>query len=147
MLRNRMILAALTGVIVLFMLTACGSAFRGDPVLPKEVVDAIAKESVKFFAKEAPEGSLLVETAKLETFWGQLVGDDVEKYADVICFKAGIKYIYNGIELITYYQGLVKKPGASGTPWFVDDVSLDVWNQYSCGGEYLVRVTPTAAGE
>ncbi|MFC1879324.1 hypothetical protein ACFLZW_05370 [Chloroflexota bacterium] len=133
-------------IVILLALTACGG-MRGDPILPQEVVDAIAQESVKYYTNLAPEGSLLVETAKLETFWGQILPGEEEKYAEVICFKAEIQYFVQGIEQITFYQGLVKKPKASGIPWHVDDVSLDVWVEHVCGGDYMIRVTPTAVAE
>ena len=146
MVNNRFVWIAFIGMVILFGLSSCGS-LRGEPVLPQEVVNAIAQESVKFFTADAPEGSRLIETAKLETYWGQLVPSDEEKYADVICFKAEIKFVYQGYERVTYYQGIVKKPKASGTPWFVDDVSLPVWEEYNCNGVYLVRVTPTSISE
>ena len=113
--------------------TACDNLSRGEPILPQSVVDAIAGESVKIFETSAPEGSILVEDARLVTYWGKVPSDEAVDYSDVICYQSEIKYYHEGVERKLYYQGVVKKPSESDKPWYMDEVSGDSWYEYSCG--------------
>lgn len=129
-------------MVLALSVSACDAVGRGRPDLPQKVVDAIADESVKYYQRMAPEGAMLIEDARLDLFWGEVLPEDAEDYAQVICFQSEIQFVHLGYQNQLYYQGIVKKPKGAGIPWYVDDATQEDWGEYSCAAPYKVLATP-----
>ena len=133
-------------LLMAFGLGACGTVIRGVPEIPQQVVDAIAGETVKYYEKQAPPESLLIETAKLDLYWGEILPQDEADYSEVICFRAEVQYLVMGQDSVIYYHGIVKKPLETGGAWFIDQISAEIWQEYGCGGDFMLMITPTPVG-